>query len=229
MNRLFLLLLLLLPNIVLAQTPSEQELLGQFDQIKHPDFVLIENTHTSKDGIYLRKEAYSQFKLMADAAQKEGLNLQIISATRNFNYQKGIWERKWERSKYMGWDAFKKADDILNYSSMPGSSRHHWGTDIDLNSLNNDFFASGDGLKLYEWLSVNGPTFGFYQVYTSKEAGRTGYNEEKWHWSYLPLAKGYLIAFNELVHPENINGFKGSTLVDTLQIIPNYVNGIHYY
>lgn len=228
MNRL-LFLLLFLPNIVFAQTPSEQELLGQFDQRNHSDFVLIEKAHTSKDGIYLRKEAYVQFKLMAEAAQKEGLKLQIISATRNFNYQKGIWERKWARSKYMGWDAFKKADDILNYSSMPGSSRHHWGTDIDLNSLKNDFFTSGDGLKLYEWLVAKGPAFGFYQVYTSKEAGRTGYNEEKWHWSYLPLAEGYLKAYNELVLPKNINGFKGSTLADTLQIIPNYVNGIQNY
>jgi len=84
MNRL-LLLLLILPNIVLAQTPSVQELLGQFDQQNHPDFALIAQKHTSKDGIYLRKEAYAQFNLMAEAAQKEGLNLQIISATRNFN------------------------------------------------------------------------------------------------------------------------------------------------
>lgn len=228
MNKLVL-LFLLFSNFVFAQTPSQQELLGQFDQATHPDFVVIERAHTTKDGIYLRKEPYAQFKLMAESAQKDGLKLQIISAMRNFNYQKGIWERKWDRSKYMGWDAFKKADDILNYSSMPGSSRHHWGTDIDLNSLNNDYFTTGEGLKLYEWLEVNGPKFGFYQVYTSKESGRTGYNEEKWHWSYLPLADGYLQAYNKLVRSENINGFKGSSLVDSLRVIPNYVNGIQGY
>ena len=226
MNRI-LLFFLLMANMGWAQsTVTPDELLGQFDQRTHSDFVKISNTYTSKENIYLRKEVYAQFEKMHAAAKAEGIDLKIISAARNFNYQKGIWERKWNRSKYMGWDAFKKAKDILNYSSMPGSSRHHWGTDIDLNSLNNDFFASGEGLKIYEWLCIHGPTFGFHQVYTSKDSGRTGYNEEKWHWSYLPLASDYLRQFNMLITPDLIGPFKGADLVDTLKIIPDYVNGI---
>lgn len=229
MNRI-LLLFLLIANVGWSQsTLTPAELLGQFDQRNHPDFTKISKEYTSKENIYLRTEAYTQFEKMYAAAKADGINLAIVSATRNFNYQKGIWERKWNRSKYMGWEAIKKAQDILNYSSMPGSSRHHWGTDIDLNSLNNDYFRSGEGLKIYSWLQTNGPSYGFHQVYTSKDAGRTGYNEEKWHWSYLPLASDYLRQFNALITPDLIGPFKGAELADTLEIIPNYVNGIEQH
>lgn len=229
MNRI-LLLFLLLANVGWSQTTvTPEELLGQFDQRTHPDFTKISSTYTAKENIYLRKEVYAQFEKMHAAAKADGVHLKIVSATRNFNYQKGIWERKWNRSKYMGWDALKKAQDILNYSSMPGSSRHHWGTDVDLNSLNNDFFTSGEGLKIYTWLCENGPTYGFYQVYTAKDSGRTGYNEEKWHWSYLPLANEYLKEFNSVITPDLIGPFNGSELVDSLRIIPNYVNGIEQH
>ena len=52
---------------------------------------------------------------------------------------------------------------------MPSTSRHHWGTDIDLNSLNNSYFSSGKGLKEYDWLTTNANHYGFYQVYTDEK------------------------------------------------------------
>ena len=69
----------------------------------------------------------------------------------------------------MGWQEIDKAIDILTYSSMPGTSRHHWGTDIDFNSLENSYFDAGDGLKVYEFLKRCGEELGFMQVYTSKK------------------------------------------------------------
>ena len=84
---------------------------------------------------------------MKAAAQQAGIQLIIRSATRNFEYQRGIWERKWKRPQYMGWQAIDKARDILTYSAMPGASRHHWGTDIDLNSFENDWFDRRRGRR----------------------------------------------------------------------------------
>ncbi len=209
-----------------AQSISNDELLGKVNPANHPDFVKISAEYTTKSDIYLRKEAYEAFKKMAAHAAKDGISLIIISATRSFNYQKNIWERKWSQPKYMGWQSIDKAKDILSYSSMPGSSRHHWGTDIDLNALNNEWFTSGEGKQVYDWLVKHAPTYGFAQVYTAKSTGRTGYNEEKWHWSYLPLASAYLKSFNEGISDENIVGFKGDDLVKQLRIIPDFVNGI---
>jgi D-alanyl-D-alanine carboxypeptidase len=56
--------------------------------------------------------------------------------------------------------------DIMNYSAMPQASRHHWGTDVDINSVEPEYFESGQGLKEYTWLQENAWKFGFCQPYT---------------------------------------------------------------
>ena len=38
---------------------------------------------------------------------------------------------------------------------MPSTSRHHWGTDLDLNNLNNSYFTSGKGKKIYKGSEKN--------------------------------------------------------------------------
>lgn len=219
-------ILLVSSHNITAQNPSVDELLGKIDPAGHHDFVRVDHEHTSKPEIYMRKAAYKAFCAMADSAKKAGIHLEIISATRSFQHQKAIWERKWSAPKYMGWSALDKALDILNYSSMPGSSRHHWGTDIDLNALNNNYFASGEGKQVYDWLSLNAPDFGFVQVYTDQSTGRTGYNEEKWHWSYLPLSEPFLEAYNHMISTGELHGFEGAQVADSLSIIQHYVNGI---
>lgn len=205
---------------------THDELLGKFEAASHPDFIQIESEYTSKSNIYMRRQAYGAFEAMHFAAATDGVNLPIISATRSFSHQKRIWEGKWQRTQYMGWSDFKKAKDIMTYSSMPGTSRHHWGTDIDLISLNNDHFANGKGLAAYEWLKKHAHEYGFGQTYTSKDSGRTGYEEEKWHWSYLVLSKSYLETYLKIISSEDIKGFSGQGIADSLDVIPHYVNGI---
>ena len=85
-------------------------------------------------------------------AKRDSIDLKIISGTRNFYEQKAIWNRKW--NLYNNLNPIHRAKKILEYSSMPSTSRHHWGTDIDLNSLNNSYFNTGKGLKTYQWLKI---------------------------------------------------------------------------
>lgn len=84
---------------------------------------------------YLRKEAMQAFSSMHDAAKQDGITLKIISATRTFFAQKAIWEAKWSDAAELYPNAYTRAKYILRYSAMPGTSRHHWGTDIDINSI----------------------------------------------------------------------------------------------
>ncbi|TNF32428.1 MAG: hypothetical protein EP314_00040, partial [Bacteroidetes bacterium] len=127
--------------------------LGRFEPSKHPDFVVIPSAMANKEGMYLRKEALEAFIQMRDAARKEGVELVIVSATRNFNQQKRIWEAKWNGQRLVNGqnlantitDQAARAKEILKYSSMPGTSRHHWGTDIDINSVSPSYFESGRG------------------------------------------------------------------------------------
>jgi LAS superfamily LD-carboxypeptidase LdcB len=174
----------------------------------------------------MQKEAYLKFVEMCKLAEKSGISLKIISGTRNFKEQTGIWNRKWE--KYiLKKDSIETMRTILTYSSMPSTSRHHWGTDVDINSLENSYFESGKGLKEYNWLCENASKFGFCQVYTSKKSSkRTGYEMEKWHWSFLPVASKNLENFNKLITYSDIKGFKGSNLASKIKSIENYVNGI---
>ncbi len=212
---------------------TKNELMGKINPSKDIHFVKIEKRYTKKANIYLREEAYNSYKQMYKEAKKEGITLNIISAFRSFNYQKSIWESKWTgKRKVEGKnlsistpDIYLRAKTILHFSSMPGSSRHHWGTDIDIYDLNNSTFEKGKGLKVYKWLQYNAHKYGFYQVYT---AGRPyGYEEEKWHWSYLPIAKQMIHTFNKIMTNSNFNGFLGSQTADSLQIIKHYVNGIN--
>ena len=211
--------------------------MGKFDPAAHPDFARIESQYASREGMYLHREAYEAFLRMQAAAKKDGLELRILSAARNFDYQKGIWEAKWTGARTVedGKNAAKAYPDplaralkILEYSSMPGTSRHHWGTDMDLNALNNEYFETGYGQRLYQWLVQNAPSFGFCQPYTPKGPDRPhGYNEEKWHWSYLPLARPLAQLAQEQLKDEMIQGFKGAEVATRIGVVQKYVLGIH--
>lgn len=209
-------------------------LMGRFEPADHPDFVRIDPAMASRSDMYLRKDAYEAFKRMREAAAAEGVKLFIISATRNFTYQKGIWEAKWRGERLVDGqnlaetmpNAAQRALKILEYSSMPGSSRHHWGTDIDLNELQDKFFTeNGEGRKIYAWLSAHAAEYGFCQPYS---AGRPhGYHEEKWHWSYLPVARQLTRMAARQMTDDMIQGFLGAEAAKSIGIVQKYVLGIN--
>lgn len=211
--------------------------MGQFDPTSHPDFIKIPLKHADREGLFLHKDTYSAFQKMHAAALEDGVKLVIRSATRNFASQKRIWEAKWNGTRKIenGKDASvaypvpeDRALKILEYSSMPGSSRHHWGTDIDLNNFNNSWFESGEGLKIYNWLLANGAAFGFCQPYTAKGSERPhGYNEERWHWSYMPLSQGLTEQARRNLKDEMIGGFIGSETALEIGVVEKYVLGIN--
>jgi LAS superfamily LD-carboxypeptidase LdcB len=209
---LFLVALTLLGN---AQIINKEELLGKINPSQHPSFSKIDKVHTTKDNIYLRIECYEAFVKMSEAAKKEGITITIISAT-----------RKWAKLKEQKKSDLEMAKHIMLYSSMPGTSRHHWGTDIDINSLENSYFKSGAGKKLYDWMLLHAAEYGFHQTYTDKSNGRTGYEEEKWHWSYLPLSVPFLEEYKKQISYSDISGFNGSQVASELKVIETYVQGI---
>lgn len=211
-------------------------LMGRFDPEQDPRFVRMEKRYAQPAGLMLRREAYEAFKNMADVAAAEGIQLVILSATRNFERQKSIWEAKWTGRRLVDGqslaetikDPVQRALKILEWSSMPGSSRHHWGTDIDINSFENVYFANGRGKKEYEWLQANAAGFGFCQPYSPKGKDRSnGYNEEKWHWSYLPISLPLTQQAEQHLRNEMIEGFEGAETAVEIDIVNNYVLGIN--
>lgn len=208
---------------------TKEFLLGKVNQRQDSDFIEIAPQYTPYK-LRLLKETYSAFVNMYEAAQKDGIELKIISAARTYNDQCLHWNAKWQKLLLQpDLDSdIKKAQYLLRYCSLPGISRHHWGTEIDLNSLKPSYFDAGTGKKVYEWLLQNASSFGFYQPYTSRTAPNRakGFYEEKWHWSYRPLSATFLAKYKELVTPDDITGFTGDNTVKYLKI-DEWINSIN--
>jgi len=204
-------------------------LMGRFNPKTHPDFVKVDKEYHTKSEMYLLKETLEAFIKMRESAKLDGISLTIVSGTRNFDAQKRIWEKKYEKNKNKGLSDIENIKKIMVWSSMPSTSRHHWGTDIDINGFDEYFDGKNPKAnKEYEWLKENASKFGFCQTYTEKkEGGRlTGYNEEKWHWSYMPIAKQLLEDYSKLIDYTDIKGFSASEFSQELNIIEKYVFGI---
>lgn len=224
-------------ELLRKQAEEKIYLTGKFDPSLREDFILVPARSTLLGTtMYLRKETYYAYVEMANAAKLESINLKIASATRNFDYQKGIWEKKWIGATFVEGENLSKSipdeltrfEKILEYSATPGTSRHHWGTDIDINGAEPRYFDSKKGSREYDWLVKNATRFGFCQTYNLKGSGRiAGYNEEKWHWSYLPLSKDFTKQYKNLVKDEDIIGFLGDKYVPSLHLIDNYVLSIN--
>ncbi|MEJ6492350.1 MAG: M15 family metallopeptidase [Flavobacteriales bacterium] len=203
-------------------------LLGKFDYKKDSNFSIVNSKYSSKT-IYLRNEVLLKFDKMYNAALEDGIKLVIISGTRSFNHQKYIWDRKWAKN-ILKMDSISAVKEIMKYSSMPSTSRHHWGTDIDLNNLENSYFEKGEGKKIFDWLVENAFKYGFHMTYDNQEeTKRTGYKMEKWHWSYMPISEQFLIQFNKYIQCEDISSFNGSKFAchQEVDVIKNFVNGIN--
>ena len=200
-------------------------LLGKLNYARDNRFKKLSNTICTKENAYLLTTVCDSLEKMINAANESGISFKVISASRNFEQQKGIWEKKWQARKTQYPKGLDRAKNILLYSSMPGTSRHHWGTDFDLNSLDPSYFAQGKGKSEYDWLCINAARYGFYQPYDANP-DRTGYQEEKWHWSFFPIGDQLTQNYLEQIQYEDLGPFLGSTYAQEIKVIQEYVNGI---
>lgn len=159
------------------------------------------------EGFQLRDEVRLKFNLMKKAAKEQGFNIYVVSSYRSYSHQNGIWERKYKNYRGQGLSHQKTIEKIIRYSTIPGTSRHHWGTDLDIidstrgipsNPLSEVHFNEGGRMRKFKlWLDENSEKYGFYLVYTNK-AGRKGFEYEPWHFSYKPTAVKMLKEYKEL-------------------------------
>ncbi|QIW14887.1 peptidase M15 [Pasteurellaceae bacterium RH1A] len=165
---------------------------------------------------FLHPLAAKAFLALQTAAHKAGFNLQPASSFRDFERQKAIWNAKFrcERKVHDDWnqaldlsclDDWAKAQAILRWSAMPGASRHHWGTEIDV--FDPDLLPQGQSLQLepweYQangyfaelanWLVENLTYFDFYLPFSERCSKKIGL--EPWHISYFYLAENYASQF----------------------------------
>jgi LAS superfamily LD-carboxypeptidase LdcB len=159
-------------------------------------------------GCGLHYEAVASFLAMRDAAAAAGIRLAAPSGFRDFATQLNIWNRKWRgerpllsrQGQLLDRQALADAemvDVILTWSAIPGGSRHHWGTDVDVidaaampegykpRLVTEEYAADGVFARLNAWLDGNLARFGFFRPFRTD---RGGVSPEPWHISYAPVS-----------------------------------------
>jgi len=204
-------------------------LTGKVKREGNPLFIKLDATHTERE-IYLLRPVYQAYKEMYKAALANGVKLVITSGHRTYIEQIVEWELRWNNpgTGLPFANDVEKATYLLRYRAMPCTTRHHWGTDIDLNSFEPAYYETKEGREVYNWLKDNAAYYGFYQPYTVyDEKRRVGFMEEKWHWSYKPLSQMMLKKYLQLVTIDDITGFKGDAAAKKLPVIDEWVCGIN--
>jgi LAS superfamily LD-carboxypeptidase LdcB len=149
------------------------------------------------------------FESMRRAAATDGFELVAESSFRDFDRQLAIWNDKYSGKRPMFDAAGRPLDvhsltpahritEILRWSALPGASRHHWGTDLDLidrkaippdyrvQLLPAEFAGGGIFAPFGAWLEANAGRFGFFRPYRGI---RSGVQPEPWHFSFAPVSE----------------------------------------
>lgn len=189
----------------------QQAWLGQ-----HNDYLV-----DAGNGHRLHQDVISPFLAMRDAAHDDGIDLQLVSSFRDFDRQTAIFNRKWTGQAQLldvngtelpfeTLSENEKLHAILTWSALPGGSRHHWGTDIDVydraavhnwggdfNLVESEYLSGGPCHNLSCWLADNMEQFGFYRPFSVNSGGVA---VEPWHLSFKSTA-------NTFENARNLDGF----------------------
>lgn len=118
------------------------------------------------------KEVMTAFKEMQSDATSIGLNIYIASGYRGYNNQTNLY------NNYVARDGVAAAD---KYSARPGHSEHQTGLCFDLNSVDDSFANTNEGI----WINNNAYLYGFIIRYPKGKETETGYQYESWHLRYV--------------------------------------------
>lgn len=153
---------------------------------------------------FIHAAIHNDLERLSDAAKKAGFELTIASSFRDFERQRLIWN-----NKFLGLRPVLDANEqpievnklsklalchaILRFSALPGASRHHWGTDLDvfdasavahgyqLKLEQHEYQKNGPFYELNNWLDAHLTDFGFFRPYARYQGGVAA---EPWHISH---------------------------------------------
>ncbi|QZN96960.1 M15 family metallopeptidase [Symbiopectobacterium purcellii] len=157
----------------------------------------------------LQPAALAAFTGLQQAAARDGFQLQPASTFRDFARQRHIWNQKFNGERPLldknsqplvaaALSVAERCAAILRWSALPGASRHHWGTELDIYDPSRlpqgarlqlepwEYQADGYFAELNDWLTAHMAQFDFYRPFAHD---RGGVAIEPWHISYHPLAR----------------------------------------
>jgi LAS superfamily LD-carboxypeptidase LdcB len=172
-------------------------------------------------------------------AAHAGIDLVAVSSFRDFNRQLAIWNDKYHgrrelldrsgRALSLPLPAEQRVEAILYWSALPGASRHHWGTEIDVidraalpadtrpQLVPSEYAPGGVFERLTHWLDAHAEEGGFFRPY---DHDRGGVQPEPWHLSYAPIAGAALPALTVAVLEQALTGVELAGAEVVLQRLP---------
>lgn len=156
----------------------------------------------------LHRDIVNDFLALQQRAKEAGIDLTIASSFRDFHRQSAIWNAKFQglRPVYTleqqtvdlaSLSDTEKCHAIMLYSALPGASRHHFGTDLDIYDTRpidddyelqltpDEYSPTGPFAKLTAWLDDNLEKYGFYRPYQEYKGGVA---PEPWHISHIGVS-----------------------------------------
>lgn len=207
------------------------------------------DTSVFPSGLHYR--AVAAFSRLQLAAARAGYELAIASSFRDFDRQLLIWNEKAAGIRPIYGDdgqpvevqqlsPWELAQAILRWSALPGTSRHHWGTDLDVYDRAAvpetyrvqlspaEVSDGGPFAPMHDWLDEQMEKDlgeGFFRPY---DCDRGGIAPERWHLSYAPVAAEFQQQLSaaklaEFLGRQNL-ALKEAVLAHIEEIVQRYID-----
>ncbi|NOU48952.1 M15 family metallopeptidase [Pseudoalteromonas sp. JBTF-M23] len=169
---------------------------------------LVESHLTDWHGKSVHRDIVNDLSELTQAAKQAGFDLRVASGHRNFERQAAIWNGKFAGQRPVfdlqgrkitltKLSEFEKCQAIMLFSALPGASRHHFGSDLDVYAKNCleptqslqlepwEYDAGGPFAEFNLWLDEHILEYGFFRPYACFQGGVA---REPWHISHLSVA-----------------------------------------
>ena len=167
-----------------------------------------------ESGVLVHRGIVEDWRRLKESALGGGFDMAVASGYRGFERQRDIWNAKARGDRQIldagglpldpiSLDREDILESMLLWSALPGASRHHWGTEVDVFDRRalvpgqcvrlcpDEAAPGGPFAAFHRWLDEAislGRSFGFYRPY---ERDLGGVRPEAWHLSYAPLSSDY--------------------------------------
>jgi LAS superfamily LD-carboxypeptidase LdcB len=201
-----------------------------------------------ESNLLIHREVLASLKKMREKAVGAGFSLKIASAFRSFEQQLNIWNAKAKGLRplldsngvaldYNSLSPTEVVYAILRWSALPGASRHHWGSDMDVYDISRmpegykvlllpqESETGGPFYDFHLWLDDNLEHFNFFRPYAHDLGGIA---PERWHLSYAPISNEYQQALTFELLEETISNadieLKPIILKELPEIYQRFIN-----
>ena len=198
--------------------------------------------------LLVHKEVLASLQTMREEAESAGFSVKLASAFRGFDQQLNIWNAKAKGLRplldsngialdYKTLSPTEIVYAILRWSALPGASRHHWGSDMDVYDISRmpegykvqlvpqESEPGGVFADFHFWLDDNLKHFSFFRPYAHDLGGIA---PEKWHLSYAPISNEYQNALTFELLEETISNaeieLKPIILKELPEIYQRFIN-----